>query len=254
MFLEKLLTKKDEEKYKHNIDMSSIPSHIAIIMDGNGRWAKRRGLPRVMGHRAGVETIRQIVKSSSKIGVKYLTLYAFSTENWKRPSDEVNALMNLLVEYLRNEVDELNKNNVVVSTIGDIGGLPSICQQELRRAWDTTKNNNGLRLILALNYGSRNELKNATVKIAKKVKDGILNIDDINEKTISDHLDTSGIPDPDILIRPSGEMRISNFLLYQIAYTELWFCSKSWPDFRDVDLYKAIYDYQKRDRRYGAVK
>ncbi|SEF45316.1 undecaprenyl diphosphate synthase [Caloramator fervidus] len=247
------LRKKDESD-NIDIDMSNIPQHIAIIMDGNGRWAKRRNLPRTMGHRAGVETIREIVKTCSKLGVKYLTLYAFSTENWKRPKEEVNALMNLLVEYLRGEVDELNKNNVIINWIGDISKLPSMCQAELIRAKEITKNNTGLMLNLALNYGGRDEIKRGIVNIVKDVKEGKLNINDINEELISSYLDTSKMPDPDLLIRPSGELRISNFLLWQIAYAELWFSDVLWPDFTSKHLIQAIKDYQMRDRRFGGIK
>jgi len=239
---------------KSQIDMNRVPVHIAVIMDGNGRWAKKRGLPRAAGHRAGVETIREIVKTSSALGIKYLTLYAFSTENWKRPKDEVQALMSLLVEYLRNEVEELNSNNVIVRSIGAIEGLPKICQDELKRAYERTKNNTGLTLNLALNYGGRDEIKRAVKSISSKVLKGEIKVDDIDDKIIADELYTKGIPDPDLMIRPSGEMRISNFLLYQLAYTELWFCNINWPDFKSEDLYKAIIDYQKRDRRFGGVK
>lgn len=233
--------------------MSNLPQHIAIIMDGNGRWAKKRNLPRTMGHKAGVETIREIVKTCSKIGIKYLTLYAFSTENWKRPQDEVNTLMNLLVEYLRKEVEELDKNNVIINWIGDISKLPLICQEELKRAKEKTKDNNGLTLTLALNYGGRDEIKRAIIKIAKDVNAGKLDVDSIDENTISGYLDTANIPDPDLLIRPSGELRISNFLLWQIAYSELWFSDIYWPDFSSKHLLEAIKDYQKRERRFGSI-
>lgn len=247
--------KKNESKnFLDLIDKNNIPKHIAIIMDGNGRWAKQRNLPRTFGHKAGVETIREIVKACSEIGVKYLTLYAFSTENWKRPSDEVNALMNLLVEYLRSEVQELHKNNVVVNSIGDISKLPLICQEELRNAYEKTKENTGLVLNLALNYGGRDEIKNAVVKIAQLVKENKLQIEDINEEIISNNLYTANMPDPDLLIRPSGEYRLSNFLLWQVAYTEFWYSNIYWPDFNREHLYKAIYDYQNRDRRFGAIK
>ncbi|MCX7695617.1 MAG: isoprenyl transferase [Caloramator sp.] len=247
--------KKNESKnFLDLIDKNNIPKHIAIIMDGNGRWAKQRNLPRTFGHKAGVETIREIVKACSEIGVKYLTLYAFSTENWKRPSDEVNALMNLLVEYLRSEVQELHKNNVVVNSIGDISKLPLICQEELRNAYEKTKENTGLVLNLALNYGGRDEIKNAVAKIAQLVKENKLQIEDINEEIISNNLYTANMPDPDLLIRPSGEYRLSNFLLWQVAYTEFWYSNIYWPDFNREHLYKAIYDYQNRDRRFGAIK
>lgn len=245
---------KPDNKLLDQIDKNNVPAHIAIIMDGNGRWAKKKNLPRTMGHRAGVETIRQIVKASSNIGVKYLTLYAFSTENWRRPSEEVSTLMSLLVEYLKKEVNELHKNNVIVNYIGDITRLPEICQRELIQSQDKTKNNTGLTLNLALNYGGRDEIRNAVIHIAKDIKNGSLDIKDINDSVISNYLYTKGMPDPDLVIRPSGEYRISNFLLWQIAYSELWFSNIYWPDFKPNDLYMAIYDYQKRDRRYGGVK
>lgn len=235
------------------IDKGKIPKHVAIIMDGNGRWAKKRGLPRAMGHRAGVETIREIVKASSSLGIKYLTLYAFSTENWKRPKDEVNTLMTLLLEFLRKEIDELHKNNVVVRAIGDISQLPRQCIDELTRAYILTKDNKGLCLNLALNYGGRDEIMKAVISIASDVKKGNIEIKDISEKLISDNLYTKGIPDPDLIIRPSGEYRISNYLLWQIAYAEFWFSDIYWPDFKPVHLYNAIYDYQNRTRRFGGV-
>lgn len=236
------------------LNKDRIPNHVAIIMDGNGRWAKRRGLPRTLGHRAGVETIREIVKASSNLGIKYLTLYAFSTENWKRPTEEVNTLMSLLLEFLRKEIMELHKNNVVVKAIGNISELPRQCIDELSRAYELTKNNKGLCLNLALNYGARDEIKKAMINIACEVKKGNISLDAINEKLISDYLYTRGIPDPDLLIRPSGEYRISNYLLWQIAYTEFWFSDIYWPDFKPIHLYSAILDYQSRDRRFGGVK
>lgn len=246
--------KNETKKILELIDKNNIPKHIAIIMDGNGRWAKQRNLPRTFGHKAGVETIREIVKASSELGVKYLTLYAFSTENWKRPSDEVNALMNLLVEYLRSEVQELHENNVVVNSIGDISKLPLICQEELKNAYQKTKDNTGLVLNLALNYGGRDEIKNAVIKIAELIKENKIDIEDINEELISSNLYTANMPDPDLLIRPSGEYRLSNFLLWQVAYTEFWYSNIYWPDFNREHLYKAIYDYQNRDRRFGGIK
>lgn len=252
MFFRKKVSIKEEEILR-KIDSNNIPKHIAIIMDGNGRWAKKRGLPRAIGHRAGVETIRNIVKASSKIGIKYLTLYAFSTENWKRPKDEVSALMSLLVEFLRKEIDELNSNNVVVRTIGDISQLPEICQKELDRAYDITKDNSGLKLNLALNYGGRDEIVRAINKMFSDFKAEKFKIENIDDMLISSYLDTSGMPDPDLLIRPSGEYRISNFLLWQIAYSEMWFANIYWPDFKPYHLYKAILEYQERDRRFGGI-
>lgn len=231
-----------------------MPKHIAIIMDGNGRWAKERKLPRAMGHKAGVETIREIVKECNRIGIKYLTLYAFSTENWKRPEDEVNTLMRLLVEYLKRELDELNENNVVVNHIGDISKLPELCQAELRNAYNRTKNNTGVTMTLAINYGGRDDIVYAVRKIVTDVSKGYLKASDINEENFSNYLYTKGIPDPDIIIRPSGELRISNFLLWQCAYSEFWYSNINWPDFTVHDLHKAIEDYQKRDRRFGTVR
>jgi undecaprenyl diphosphate synthase len=236
------------------IDLNNIPKHIAIIMDGNGRWAKERNLPRTMGHKAGVETIREIVKECSNLGVKYLTLYAFSTENWHRPEDEVSALMNLLVQYLRKEFEELNNNNVVINNIGDVSQLPEICERELTIAYKNTKNNTGLTLNLALNYGGRNELIRAFKLISKDVKEGKIREEDIDENIISNYLYTKNMPDPDLIIRPSGEQRISNFLLWQCAYSEFWYSNIKWPDFKKEHLHKAIYDYQSRDRRFGRVK
>ncbi|MCR1933945.1 isoprenyl transferase [Clostridium tepidum] len=237
-----------------NVDKNNIPKHIAIIMDGNGRWAKERNLPRTMGHKAGVETIREIVKECNNLDVKYLTLYAFSTENWKRPKDEVSALMTLLVQYLRKEVKELNENNVIVNAIGDIEKLPDVCVNELKKAYEETKNNTGLTLNLALNYGGRNEIVRVVKDIYKDIKIGKITEEEINEEIISNYLYTKGMPDPDLIIRPSGEKRISNFLLWQCAYSEFWYSDIKWPDFKKEHLHKAIYDYQNRDRRFGAVK
>ncbi|HCW04683.1 MAG TPA: isoprenyl transferase [Clostridium sp.] len=247
------LFRKSREK-KDNILDGNMPKHIAIIMDGNGRWAKERKLPRTMGHRAGVETIRRIVKECNKLGIKYLTLYAFSTENWKRPKDEVNALMKLLAEYLRNEIEELHKNNVVVNHIGDISKLPLLCQDELIKAYNKTQNNNGVVLNLALNYGGRQEIIHAIKKMLIQCKDGIIDVNDINEESFNDFLYTAGMPDPDLIIRPSGEKRISNFLLWQSAYSEFWYSGINWPDFSVEDLHEAIRDYQNRDRRFGNIK
>jgi len=239
---------------EYSIDMTNIPSHIGIIMDGNGRWAKERNLPRAMGHKAGVEAIRNIVKECNKIGVKYLTLYAFSTENWKRPVDEVNTLMKLLVEYLKMEFEELNNNNVVINSMGDLLKLPLICQKELNDAYEKTKNNSGLILTLALNYGGRDEIIQAFKKIHTDIEVGKINVIDIDENMVSNYLYTAGMPDPEIIIRPSGEQRLSNFLLWQGAYSELWYSNVKWPDFKAKHLHMAIHDYQKRDRRFGAIK
>lgn len=246
--------KKIEKEQKIDIDRSKVPQHVAIIMDGNGRWAKERNLPRAMGHKAGVETIREVVKECDRLGIKYLTLYAFSTENWKRPSEEVNSLMHLLVEYLRNEFEELNSNNVVINHIGDISKLPKMCQGELRSAYERTKNNTGVVMNLALNYGGRAEIINAVKNIVDDAKNGKINSKDIDEQIISKYLFTANMPDPDLIIRPSGEQRISNFLLWQCAYSEFWYSNINWPDFKPEHLHRAIYDYQNRDRRFGGIK
>ncbi|MEG2787848.1 MAG: isoprenyl transferase [Romboutsia sp.] len=238
----------------YDIDLDKVPTHIAIIMDGNGRWAKSKFLPRTAGHKAGVETIREVVKECSKLGVKHLTLYAFSTENWKRPKLEVDTLMNLLSTYLKNEIKELHKNNVKVTTIGDINQLPSSCVQELERAFELTKYNNGVNLNLALNYGSRYDIKNAISDIAKDVKCGKIDITDIDEDTIKNYLSTKSIQDPDLIIRTSGEQRLSNFLLWEAAYSEFYFTDVHWPAFNSNELQKAIYVYQTRDRRFGGLK
>jgi len=237
-----------------NIDMANIPKHIAIIMDGNGRWAKERNLPRAMGHKAGVETIREIVKECNKLGVSYLTLYAFSTENWSRPQEEVNALMRLLVEYLKNEFNELHSNGIVINSIGELSKLPLICQNELNSAYAKTKNNKGLILNLALNYGGRDEITRAFNLIYKDIKSGKLKEDNINQEIVSKYMYTGDMPDPEIIIRPSGEKRLSNFLLWQCAYSEFWFSDIKWPDFKKEHLHSAIVDYQNRDRRFGGRK
>jgi undecaprenyl diphosphate synthase len=236
------------------IDLENIPKHIAIIMDGNGRWAKAKNLPRSFGHKAGVEAIRDVVKECNTLGVKYLTLYAFSTENWVRPVEEVNALMKLLIEYLKNELAELNANNVIIRSIGDTSRLPLACQEELKKAKDKTKNNNKLVLNLALNYGGRDDILRAMKKIGKDLLNNSLSLSDLSENLISNYLDTRGIPDPDIIIRPSGEQRLSNFLLWQAAYSEFWYSDIYWPDFNKSTLHKAIIDYQNRDRRFGGIK
>ncbi|OPJ57124.1 isoprenyl transferase [Alkalithermobacter paradoxus] len=239
---------------KREIDFNNIPNHIAIVMDGNGRWAKKRFLPRTFGHKAGIETIREIVKECSNLGVKYLTLYAFSTENWNRPKQEVNALMSLLVEYLQVEVKELHKNNVKLNTIGDISKLPSMALQKLNESIQFTQNNTGLVLTLALNYGSRNDIKDALINILKDYENNNFKIEEIDENFLRKYLTTSMLPDPDILIRSSGEHRVSNFLLWEIAYTEFWFSNILWPDFKKEHLHEAILDYQSRERRYGSIK
>lgn len=253
MLFRKKNNEEDEQKLLSEIDKNNLPKHIGIIMDGNGRWAKKRNLPRNYGHRAGVESLKKIVRASSDIGIKYLTVYGFSTENWRRPDDEVNALMSLLVEYLTKELDELNRENVVINYMGDIEKLPDNCQEILKKSHEKTIPNNGLVLNLAFNYGSRSEITGAVMQIAKDVKEGKLEVEDINEEVISGYMYTKDMPDPDLIIRPSGEYRLSNFLLWQAAYSELWFSNIYWPDFSKESLYGAILDYQNRERRFGAV-
>lgn len=238
----------------YDIDLNRVPNHIAIIMDGNGRWAKSKFLPRAAGHKAGVETIRTVLRECKKLNVKYVTLYAFSTENWKRPKLEVDTLMNLLSTYLKNEVATLHKENVKLTAIGDIDNLPSKCIIELNKAIELTKNNTGCNLNLALNYGGRLDIKNALVDIINDVKVGKINLDEIDENTISNHLSTKCIPDPDLVIRTSGEERLSNFLLWEVAYAEFYFTNVHWPDFDEKELQKAIFTYQNRDRRFGGIK
>ena len=245
---------KISENEDISLDMDNIPKHVAIIMDGNGRWAKKRKLPRTMGHKAGVETIRRILKESDKLGIKYMTLYAFSTENWKRPKDEVNALMKLLIQYLRQEINELHKNGVKINVLGDISRLPKECQEEIDKSVIKTKDNKGITMNIALNYGGRDEILRATKLISEEVLKGNINPLEIDENIFENYLYTKGIPDPDIIIRPSGEQRLSNFLLWQCAYSEFWYSNICWPDFKEEDLHRAIYDFQKRDRRFGGVK
>jgi undecaprenyl diphosphate synthase len=234
-----------------SIDLNKLPKHVAIIMDGNGRWAKERGEDRVYGHHEGVVSVREIVNASAEIGIKYLTLYAFSAENWNRPKAEVDALMELLVNTIRKETDELDKNNVRLSIIGDFASLPLICQKELNEAMELTAKNTGLNLILALSYSSRQEIADAARKIALDVIAGKLQPGDINENSFKNYLYTSTFPDPELMIRTSGEYRISNYLLYQMAYAELYFTNKHWPDFRKNDLIDALLNYQQRERRFG---
>ncbi|GEP62251.1 isoprenyl transferase [Clostridium beijerinckii] len=245
---------KKEFNQDFDLDMNNIPNHIAIIMDGNGRWAKEQNLPRSMGHRAGVETIRRILKEATRLGIKNLTLYAFSTENWARPKDEVGTLMKLLVTYLKRELKECHENGVRMNVLGDTSKLPKECQNALEEALETTRNNTKINLNFALNYGGRNEIVRAIKLINSDIKNGKLNEEDINEALVEKYLYTKGIPDPDLIIRPSGEQRLSNFLLWQCAYSEFWYSDINWPDFKEKDLRKAIADYQNRDRRFGKVK
>lgn len=238
---------------KSKIDKNNLPQHIAVIMDGNGRWAKKQGAKRIFGHRNAVEAVRQTTEACAELGVKHLTLYAFSTENWNRPKAEVRGLMELLVSTIKKETATLTKNNVRLSSIGDITALPSGCQRELHESIEHTKNNDGLNLILALSYSGRWEIVSAVKNLLKDVKNGIIGPEDINTDLFSDYLCTKSVPDPELLIRTSGEMRISNFLLWQIAYTELYITDILWPDFRKEHLYEAIVAYQKRERRFGKV-
>jgi len=239
--------------FKEHIDTHNLPEHVAVIMDGNGRWAKNKGAARIFGHRNAIEAVRQVIEAAGEIGIKYLTLYAFSTENWGRPKEEVDALMELLVNTLQKEIERLHKNKVRLKTIGDIGQLPKDCRENLKEATESTKNNTGLTLLIALNYSGRREILKAVSELVMKVKGGTLGVDEIDEQLFASFLDTKSIPDPELLIRTSGEMRISNFLLWQIAYTELYITQKLWPDFRKEDLYEAICEYQKRERRFGKV-
>lgn len=235
------------------IDLTNIPKHIAIIMDGNGRWAKKQGQERLYGHSFGVDSVRASLTACKNIGVKYVTMYAFSTENWSRPQDEVEGLMNLLVYTIANEVTELNAQNVRLLSIGDTIGLPQDCQNELYNAIESTKNNTGVSLVIALNYSSRWEIAEAVKELAAQVQQGNLNVPEITPELISSTLSTKNIPDPELLIRTSGEHRLSNFLLWQAAYSEFYFTPVLWPDFREDDLYKAVLDYQSRERRFGMV-
>ncbi|MGH2552262.1 MAG: isoprenyl transferase [Chitinophagaceae bacterium] len=233
------------------IDKKQLPRHIAIIMDGNGRWAKEKGEDRLYGHYHGVESVRNIVEGCAELGIEYLTLYAFSTENWDRPENEVEGLMELLVSTIRNEVETLNKNNIRLHVIGDLKMLPGFARKELNEALEITGKNNGLNLIMALSYSGRWELLNTVKNIANEVKEGRLKVEEINQDTLQQFLCTSQFPDPELMIRTSGEYRISNFLLYQLAYSELYFTPVRWPDFRKENLYEAILDYQNRERRFG---
>jgi len=231
-----------------------LPTHVAIIMDGNGRWAKQRHLPRVEGHRHGVESVRAVVRAAGEAGVKYLTLYAFSVENWNRPKDEVDTLMKYLARFLKSELAELNRNHVKLEVIGQIYRLPEFVQEQLKKTQTALAKNNGLTLILALSYGGRTEVVEAVRDIAAKVKQGNIEPAEINEKVISEHLYTHHFPDPDLLIRTAGEMRISNFLLWQISYSELWITEKCWPEFEIEDFHQAIRDFASRERRFGGIK
>ena len=236
---------------KEKLIVERLPRHIAIIMDGNGRWAKEKGKDRLFGHYSGVESVRNIVEGCAELGIGYLTLYAFSTENWDRPKDEVTGLMELLVKTIRTEVATLNKNNIRLHVIGNIDLLPPHAHRELDEACSETKNNTGLNLIMALSYSSRWEILNAVKNLGKEIKNGKIEPDKITDEVFKQHLCTADFPDPELMIRTSGEYRISNFLLYQLAYSELYFTATLWPDFRKENLYEALLDYQNRERRFG---
>jgi len=238
---------------KENVIFHNLPKHVAVIMDGNGRWAKNRGAARIFGHRNAIKAVREVTEGCAELGISYLTLYAFSTENWARPQAEVDGLMQLLVFTIRKELKILENNNVRLTTIGDISSLPTNCQNELLDAIDETKNNSGLTLVLALNYSGRWDLTEAVKKIAFDVETGKIRAKNVDGFELESNLCTSSIPDPELLIRTSGEMRISNFLLWQMAYTELYFTKKLWPDFRKKDLYNALQAYQGRERRFGKI-
>lgn len=236
---------------KHLINFDKLPQHVAIIMDGNGRWAKERGEDRIMGHKYGVDSVRNVVEACTDLGIKYVTLYAFSTENWNRPKYEVDALMTLLVSALSFEMPHLKRNGVKLRVIGDMASLPQVCQDQLNQGMADLADGDGVTMILALSYSAKWELGEMVKQIAQKVKDGVLDVADINDEVMSAHLNTAGIPDPELLIRTSGEQRISNFLLYQIAYSELYFTEINWPDFGKEAFIDAIIDYQQRERRFG---
>jgi len=235
------------------IDLQHLPQHVAIIMDGNGRWAKEQGKLRVFGHQNGVKAVKDTVEGAVELGLKYLTLYAFSTENWNRPQQEVNALMEILVKTITKETATLMKNQIRLNAIGDLTSLPPACYQELMEAMEKTSANTRCTLTLALSYSSRWELTEALKKVAKKIQAGELAPEDIDEQLLTNHLTTIGLPDPELMIRTSGELRLSNFMMWQLAYTELYFTPKLWPDFRRSDLHEAIIDFQKRERRFGKI-
>jgi undecaprenyl diphosphate synthase len=244
----------DKTDYEKSVNFSKIPRHIAIIMDGNGRWANRKFMPRTMGHKAGMEALHRTVETCARIKVAFLSVYAFSTENWKRPPEEVNYLMQLLVEYIDKEIDELHRNNIKIMITGDYAALPVQCVKGVEKALDRTKNNTGMILNIALNYGSRREIVRAVRIIAEKSLNNEINPADIDEDLIGSLLYTQNIPDPDLLIRTAGEMRISNFMLWQVAYTELFVTPVMWPDFDRSILMQAIWNYQQRERRFGGLK
>lgn len=235
------------------IDKNKLPKHVAIIMDGNGRWAKEKGLPRTLGHREGVNRVREIVEASQKLGIGAVTFFGFSSENWNRPRQEINMLMRFLSSFLGSEVRKLHEKNIRFMVIGKDDPMPKSVIEKVRKAEDKTKNNTGIKMILALNYGARQEIVDAVKRIAVSVSSGLISINDINENVFSSFLYTAGLPDPDLLIRTSGEMRISNFLLWQLSYAELFFPDKYWPDFKTNDFEEIIEEYQKRERRFGSI-
>jgi undecaprenyl diphosphate synthase len=244
-------TNEDKMVQDKLIEVGNFPRHIAIIMDGNGRWATERGFSRTAGHQEGIESVRDIVKACSQLGIKYLTLYAFSIENWKRPSTEVGILMKLLEHYLKQEIEDLNKNKVKLQAIGKISSLPKVIQKLLHNGYELTKENEGLTLTLALSYSGRWDIVRAVQMISLDVRRGKVSPEDINEELFSSYLQTANMPDPDYLIRSSGELRLSNFLLWEMAYGEIYVTNKYWPEFRRQDLYSALFDYSKRERRFG---
>lgn len=244
-------TKYNDMLSKINID--NLPKHIAIIMDGNGRWAAKRNLPRNFGHQEGMERVIEIVECASQIGIEYLTLYAFSTENWKRPPKEIEGLMKILILYIKRELDKLHKNNIKLNILGDISKLPELPRKEVEKAVEKTKNNTKMTLNIALNYGGRDEIIYAIKEYLKDVDLGNITYEELNSEMFSNYLYTKGQPDPDLVIRPSGEQRLSNFLLYQVAYSEFWYSDILWPDFTEKHLYQAIIDYQNRNRRFGGI-
>ena len=241
------------KKKQNEIDMSRLPEHIGVIMDGNGRWAKKRGLPRSAGHSAGADALKKIVTEANKLGIKYITVYAFSTENWKRPKEEVDYLMSLLLDYLRNAEKTLAGEDVVIRAIGSRKELSQEIRDQIVKTEEFTKNNKGIVMNIALNYGGREEITNAVKNICKEVHEGKIKIEDINDKMFSQYLYTENQPDVDLLIRTSGEQRLSNFMLWQVSYAEMWFTHKLWPDFKPADLHRAIIDFQNRGRRFGGV-
>lgn len=253
MWFKRWKQNKEKIDLKDQVVLDRLPRHIAIIMDGNGRWAQKRALPRSVGHRAGVEALRKVVKACSGLGIEVLTVYAFSTENWRRPKDEVGVLMSLLTEYLKIELDELHRNKVVIRTIGILKDLPLEAQRELKKSMERTRNNSGLILNLALNYGGRSDIINAVKKLSTDVLSGRQRVENIDEVRFNEALFTRGLPDPDLLIRTSGEMRLSNFMLWQLAYTEIVVIDELWPDFGEKALLESIKTYQQRDRRFGGI-